>query len=98
MYQLLIKMSKKMNKTNEQIVKKSQNLLLTAYNATPKGECNNKLIAIAEECEVDTRTVRRWIKEGRTPKKWMYLIMAEIMGIIPPNELKIVLAELYQKH
>lgn len=86
-----------MNKTNEQIVKKSQNVLLTAYNATPKGECSSKLIEIAEKCEVDTRTVRRWIKEGKTPKKWMFLIMADIMGNILPNELKSVLTQLYPK-
>ncbi len=84
-----------MNKTNEQFANKSQNVLLTAYNATPKGECNIRLIEIADKCEVEVRTVRRWIKEGRTPKKWMFLIMANIMGNIKPNDLKLAITQLF---
>ncbi len=90
-------MSKKMNKKDEQIANKSQNVLLTAYNATPKGECSNKLMEIADKCEVDTRTVRRWIKEGKTPKKWMFINMAHIMGNINPSDLKLALTQLYPK-
>lgn len=97
MYQFLTKMSKFMYKKREKLTSKTQNVLLNAYNATPKGECNNKLNEIAEKCEVDARTVRRWIKEGKTPKKWMFLAMADIFNNIAPSELDATLTRFYSK-
>lgn len=86
-----------MNVKNGKNAKKTQNVLLAAYNATPKGQCNDKLNEIADRCEVDARTVRRWIKEGRTPKKWMFLAMADIFNNILPSELEATLTLYYSK-
>ena len=86
-----------MNSNREKIANKSQNVLLTAYNSTPKGECNNKLFQIAQKCEVDERTVRRWIKEGKAPKKWMFLSMVEIFNNITPPEIEATLIQHYPK-
>lgn len=86
-----------MKRNRKEIANKSQNVLLTAYNSTPKGECNLKLFLIAQKCEVDERTVRRWIKEGKAPKKWMFLEMFEIFNNITLADKEATIIQYYSK-
>ena len=78
---------------SQKTAKKSENALLALYHATPIGVATQKLNEIAQKVEVETRTVRRWITEGRTPRKFQYNTIVEVLvnKILPPqnnNQLK----------
>lgn len=70
----------------ENNLKKGENWIKKAYEATPKGEITTKVERVLKACEISKRTFYRWMASGEIPKFRDENTLCEIFNLDPTTK------------